>query len=38
MPLVFEKQEFLDRLNATCRDLEKRDLDLALVFSPANRI
>lgn len=32
----FEKREFSARLNATCNQLTKRGLDVALVFSPSN--
>lgn len=35
-PLLFEKQEFLDRVDATSRQLAKRNLDVALIFSPSN--
>ncbi|MCA1360786.1 M24 family metallopeptidase [Bradyrhizobium sp. IC3069] len=35
--LVFERREFLARLEATCRQLDEHKLDVALVFSPANQ-
>ena len=34
--LAFAKQEFLARNKAACQQLSKRDVDVALIFSPSN--